>query len=105
MSLHDAMASVVSERAESKGDKKHYIPFSTAEFETLRAAFKRPGLMPNDIKLILLAMAEASLISWPSRSKNRPAHSYNGPGFSLFYGLLAIGVFAGGYCIKIHTYV
>lgn len=59
--LHDVMTEVVGERAEKKGDKKHYIPFDKAEFERLRVAFKRPALMPNDIKLVLLAIADGKL--------------------------------------------
>ena len=61
MALHDVIDSVVAERAEAKGEKKHYIPFSTAEFNQLRVAFNRPSLMPNDIKLILLAIAGGKL--------------------------------------------
>lgn len=59
--LHDVMATVVEEKSGPKGDKKHYIPFTKDEFEKLRVAFKKPGLMPNDIKLVLLAIADGRL--------------------------------------------
>ena len=61
MGLHDVMASVVEEKSGPKGEKKHYIPFDKAEFEKLRVAFKRPDLMPNDLKLILRAIADGTL--------------------------------------------
>lgn len=51
------MSEVHVERA-AKGEKKHYIPFDTVEFNRLRVAFKRPDLMPNDLKIILLAIAD-----------------------------------------------
>ena len=61
MALHEIMGLVVEERSKPKGDKKHYIPFDVAEFEKLRVAFKKPDLMPNDVKLVLLAIADGSL--------------------------------------------
>jgi len=59
--LHDCLAEVVAERAVGKGEKKHYIPFTRAEFNQLRVAFERPALRPNDIKLVLLAIADGKL--------------------------------------------
>ena len=56
--LHDVMAEVVGEKKASTADKKHYIPFSKAEFQRLRVAFNRPDMMPNDIKLVLLGIAD-----------------------------------------------
>lgn len=61
MALHDIMGMVVEEKAESKAEKKHYIPFSKDEFEKLRVAFKKPGLMPNDVKVLLLAICDEKL--------------------------------------------
>jgi hypothetical protein len=58
MALTDVMALVVEEKSGPKGEKKHYIPFDKAEFERMRVAFKKPDLMPNDLKLILLAIAD-----------------------------------------------
>jgi hypothetical protein len=49
---------VVGEKEEKSGEKKHYIPFSIEEFNKLRVAFNRPRLMPNDVKLVLLAIAD-----------------------------------------------
>lgn len=61
MALHDVLATVVSERAATRGEKKHYIPFDVEEFEAMRKAFGRPNLMPNDLKLVLLALAAGQL--------------------------------------------
>jgi hypothetical protein len=57
MSLESVLAEVHIEHA-TKGEKKHYIPFDKDEFEKLRVTFKKPNLMPNDIKLILLAICD-----------------------------------------------
>jgi hypothetical protein len=56
--LHDVMSEVVAEKSGPKADKKHYIPFTLEEFQRLRVAFNRPSLMPNDVKLVLLAIAD-----------------------------------------------
>lgn len=61
MALHDIMGLVIEERSKPKGDKKHYIPFTVEEFERLREAFKKPDLMPNDVKLVLLAICDGAL--------------------------------------------
>jgi hypothetical protein len=59
--LSDCLAEVVAERKAGAGHKKHYIPFEVEEFNRLRVAFKRPALTPNDVKLVLLAMANGKL--------------------------------------------
>ena len=55
--MDSILGEVHVERA-AKGEKKHYIPFDKAEFERLRNVFKKPDLMPNDIKMILLAICD-----------------------------------------------
>lgn len=59
--LHDVMSAVVSERAERKGEKKHYIPFTGEEFNAVRTAFKRPAMTPNDLKLVIQAIVAGKL--------------------------------------------
>lgn len=59
--LSDVMAEVVGERAASKGDKKHYIPFTHAEFEALRSAFGKASWMPDDFKRLLVAIGDGRL--------------------------------------------
>jgi len=61
MALHDVMASVVAEKAETKGEKKHYIPFTSVEFNEVRHAFGRPNMTPNDLKLVIQAIANGKL--------------------------------------------
>lgn len=56
-----ALDSVVAERAISKGEKKHYIPFTHAEFDLLRKQFGKASYMPSDFKLVLQAIGEGRL--------------------------------------------
>lgn len=59
--LKDVMGAIVAERTESKGDSKHYIPFTKPEWEKVRAAFGRPDMKPNDLKLVILAIIEGKV--------------------------------------------
>lgn len=61
MSLHDAMMEVSIEKIARKGDKKYYISFTASEFDKLRVAFGRISLTPNDVKKVLLALADGTL--------------------------------------------
>jgi len=56
--LIDVMTEVVGERAASKGDKKHYIPFTHEEFSALRTAFGKDSWMPDDFKRLLVAIGD-----------------------------------------------
>ena len=61
MSDFSALDTVVSERAASKGEKKHYIPFTHEEFDLLRKQYGKPTWMPADFKLVLQAIGEKRL--------------------------------------------
>ena len=54
--LKDVMSAIVAVREESKGDGKHYIPFTKAEWTEVRKAFGRPDMKPNELKLVIMAM-------------------------------------------------
>lgn len=59
--LSSAMDAIAGETKVRGEHKKHYIPFSTEEFDKLRVAFKRTTLTPNDVKLVLMALAAGKL--------------------------------------------
>ena len=67
--LHDVMAEVVGERKASKGDKKHYIPFTHAEFNALRTAFGKDSWMPDDFKRLLIAIGDKRVVLTSAKLK------------------------------------
>ena len=69
MTDFSALDTVVSERAESKGEKKHYIPFTHAEFDLLRKQYGKPTWMPSDFKRVLQAIGEGKVILAKPMSK------------------------------------
>jgi hypothetical protein len=69
MSDFSALDTVVREKAASKGDKKHYIPFTHEEFEELRMQFGKPTWMPADFKLVLQAIGEGRVVLAKPMSK------------------------------------
>ena len=42
--------------AKSKGEQKHYIPFTKEEFALLRRQYGKPDWMPKDFKELLQAI-------------------------------------------------
>jgi len=69
MSDFSALDTVVRERAVSKGEKKHYIPFTHEEFDLLRNQYGKPTWMPANFKLVLQAIGEGKLVLTSPTSK------------------------------------